>query len=746
MNDAKTPARRHLVLAGAGHSHVAVLKHFGMRPAPGLRLTLVSRATYAPYSGMLPGLIAGHYDFDACHIDLRRLARFAGADFVQAEAESLEPEKQRLLITGRPPLHYDFLSLNIGAQPAVPPADERAARVFPVKPVDVLLSGCRELCRMAQARNGRLDIAVVGGGAGGVELILALQHGLLREGLDETRCSSRLVTDQTQILTEHNRRVRARFVQVLATRGIEVITRECVTAVEPPGLRCESGRAIAADFVMWATAVAAPNWLESTGLDLDARGFIRIDARLQSTSHANVFAAGDVAGSMETPHPKSGVYAVKQGAVLASNLRRYHEHRRLKRYRPQTRALALISTGNRYAVASRGRLYAAGGWLWRVKDWIDRRWMSKYNDLPAMREPRSATSGAHGEADVDFARKPAMRCGGCGAKVGDAVLKRVLKRLAKRTGEGVDIGLEDMDDAAVFTPPAGVKLVQSIDYFRDFINDPFVLGEIAANHALSDLYAMGARPHSALALATLPYAAESVMEEQLYQLMAGAMRTLDTAGAALLGGHSGEGAELGIGFSVTGMIDADDLARRRMLAPGQVLILTKPLGTGALFAADMRHRAHGRWIDLAVAMMRQSSAQAADCLRAHHASACTDVTGFGLIGHLLALLRPSGLGADIELRALPLLEGARECVAAGIFSSLQPQNARLEQSVTAADTVRTHPAWPLLFDPQTSGGLLAAVPPDEATACIAELRELGYRQACVIGRARPSAATAISII
>ena len=567
--------RRHLVLAGGGHSHVAVLKYFGMRPALGLKLTLVSRATYAPYSGMLPGLIAGHYDFDACHIDLRRLARFAGADFVQADVESVEPENQRVYVNDRPPLHYDFLSFNIGAQPAVPTVDERAARVFPVKPVDVLLSGCRELRRLAQARDGRVDIAVVGGGAGGVELILALRHGLAREGLGE-RCDWRIVTDQAEILTEHNRRVRARFERVLVQRQIEVITGERVTAVEHSRLRCESGRAIAADFVMWATAVAAPKWLAATGLDLDARGFIRINARLRSTSHPNVFAAGDVAGSMETPHPKSGVYAVKQGAVLAANLRRHHETRRLRRYRPQTRALALISTGNRYAVASRGGLYAAGGWLWRVKDWIDRRWMAKYNDLPSMREPRGATSGAHGEGDVDLDRTPAMRCGGCGAKVGDAVLRRVLKRIAIATGEGVDIGLEAMDDAAVFTPPAGAKLVQSIDYFRDFINDPYLLGEIAANHALSDLYAMGARPHSALALATLPYAAEHVMEEQLYQLMAGAVLTLDTAGAALLGGHSGEGAELAIGFSVNGVIDAGDLARRRMLAPGQVLILTKP--------------------------------------------------------------------------------------------------------------------------------------------------------------------------
>jgi selenide,water dikinase len=716
-----------------------------MQPVPELKLTLVSRSAYASYSGMLPGFIAGHYGFDDCHVDLRRLARFAGADFVPAEVSGLDPENRFLYLAGRPALRYDFLSLNVGAQPRLPSLNAPAIRVFPVKPVDALLEGIHELDRMLDAGAQHVDIAVVGGGAGGVELMLALQHRLRDKGFDK-QCIFRLVTDQAQILPGHNAKARDHFSCVLVDRDIEVVLNERVTAIESAGLHCASGREILADIVIWAIGVAAPNWLKQTGLTLDTKGFPQVSARLQSTSRPNIFAAGDIAGSVATPLPKSGVYAVRQGRVLAANLRRYFQGRRLKRYRPQAHALALISTGDRYAVASRGSLYLAGAWLWHVKDRIDRRFMAKYAELPAMHESETHAQTNVKQDHVEQLSQPAMRCGGCGAKVGSTVLTRVLKRLAIQSPAGVDVGLEAMNDAAVFTPPEGKKLVQSIDYFRDFLGDPYLLSEIAANHALSDLYAMGAQPHSALAMATVPFAEEGVMEEQLYQLMAGAVRTLSAAGATLLGGHSGEGVELAIGFSVTGTIDARDLARRRMVGPGQALILTKPLGTGVLFAADMRHRAQGRWIDAAVAIMRQSNYEAACCLRAYDVSACTDVTGFGLVGHLLTLLRPTGAGADIELEKLPLLEGALDCIDAGLFSSMQPQNIRQRHEVAANDALRQRPMWPLLFDPQTSGGLLAAVPVENAQACVAALHELGYRQTTIIGHTRERSTSPVAIV
>ena len=289
------------------------------------------------------------------------------------------------------------------------------------------------------------------------------------------------------------------------------------------------------------------------------------------------------------------------------------------------------------------------------------------------------------------------------------------------------------DDAAMLAVPPGKVMVQSVDYFRAFIDDTYAFGAIAANHALGDLFAMGAEPQSALAIATVPYGRERVVEEALYELLAGALSILNPSGAVLVGGHSSEGAELAFGLTVNGLIEPQQAWRKSGLMPGDRLVLTKPVGTGTLFAADMRHKARGRWIDAAIASMLQSNREAAACLREHGASACTDLTGFGLVGHLIEMTRASDVDATLEIDAIPLLDGAAETVAAGILSSLQPQNLRLRRAIRDLERAARHPAFPLLFDPQTAGGLLAGVPADRVGDCVAALRELGYTCSRVVG-------------
>jgi selenide, water dikinase len=285
--------------------------------------------------------------------------------------------------------------------------------------------------------------------------------------------------------------------------------------------------------------------------------------------------------------------------------------------------------------------------------------------------------------------------------------------------------------------PPGRALVQSVDYFRAFIDDPYLFGRIAANHALGDIFAMGAEPQSALAIATVPYGRERVVEATLYELMAGALSCLEATGAVLAGGHSSEGAELAFGLAVNGLIEPERVWRKGGLRPGDALVLGKPIGTGTLFAAHMRQRAKGRWIDAALESMAQSSQAAAACLRRHGATACTDVTGFGLLGHLLEMTRAAGVDARLRLGDVPLLDGAADTVAAGILSSLQPQNLRLRRAVRDVEQVKRDARYPLLFDPQTAGGLLAGVPAENASACVAELRALGYTAAAIIGEVLP---------
>ena len=735
---------RDIVLVGGGHSHVVVLKRLAMQPEPGLRLTLICTDVHTPYSGMLPGYVAGHYDYDTVHIDLSRLAMFAGARLYRDEVVGLDRTGCKVLCRNRPPVPYDRLSINIGSTPQLASVPGAAGHVVPVKPIYQFNQRWLALLdRVQQHTQGVLRVAVVGAGAGGVELLLAMQYRLQREfvalGRDINLLQFHLLGSEPTILPTHNAGVRQRFMRVLAERGVMLHLGSPVTQVQTNRLVCANGQAIEADEIMWVTQAGGAPWLQGTGLALDANGFLVVNDCLQSITDPLVFAAGDIAATQNHPLPKAGVFAVRQGQPLADNLRLSVQARPLRPYHPQRSWLALISTGDRYAVASRGAMGFAGQWVWRWKDWIDQRFMHKFSDFEAMNSntaPASSQLALSQEESLQAISAIAMRCGGCGAKVGASVLSRALGQLQVIERDDVVIGLHSPDDAAVVRVPPGKAMVHSVDFFRSFVDDPYIFGKIAANHALGDIFAMGAEAQSATAIATVPPGLEAKVEDLLFQMMTGAVEVLNQAGCALVGGHTGEGQELALGFAINGLIDDnfDHLMRKGGMQAGDVLILTKPIGTGTLFAAHAQLKARGRWIDAALQSMVQSSQLGAQCLRSHGATACTDLTGFGLLGHLVEMTKPSGVDAEISLSALPLLDGALETVAAGIVSSLQPANVRLRRALRSQEAWVNHPRYPLIFDPQTAGGLLASVPADQAEACVADLRALGYGRACVIGR------------
>ena len=691
---------------------------------------------------MLPGYIAGHYEYDECHIDLGPLTRFVNGRLYHAEVTKLDLQNQLVHVEGRPPVAYDLLSINTGSRPGVidVPGAEKHALV--AKPIDVFLERWENLQQEIQNSRGDFHIAIVGGGAGGVELALSSQHKLknllLANNDNPDRLKFSLLTQGENILATHNQGVQRRFLKVLAERNIKVMLNHSVCEIEQGFVITQSDKKIAIDAVIFVTNASAPNWPESSGLDVDAEGFIRVNKYLQSTSHSNVFAVGDVA-SLPDPRAKSGVFAVRQGPILSKNLRAEAIGKKLSTYRPQKNFLGLISTGNKFAVASRGDFSMQGEWLWKVKNWIDSRFMQKYNDLPEMSENQTQqfVDGLANEQAIKELSTLAMRCGGCGAKVGSAVLSRVMQKLPEKHRDDVLIGRDAPDDSAMLVVPPGKVMVQSVDYFRAFIDDAYQFGAIAANHALGDLYAMGADPQSVLAVATVPYGREKIVEETLYELLAGALHTLDPTGAVLVGGHSAEGAELAFGLTVNGLVDPNKVWRKEGLNPGDIIILTKPVGTGTLFAADMRRKAKGRWISQAIRCMLQSNQAAAECLRKYNASACTDLTGFGLVGHLVEMTRASNVDAQLMLDKIPILNGAHETVKAGILSSLQPQNIRLRRAIQNLEESAHHPNYPLLFDPQTAGGLLAGIPAENVAACIEELKANDYLDACVIGEVTP---------
>ncbi|WP_199269503.1 selenide, water dikinase SelD [Cobetia sp. L2A1] len=782
---AKAPIVRDIVLVGGGHSHVGVLMRFAMHPEPGVCLTVICRDTDTPYSGMLPGYVAGHYTFDDVHIDLRRLCQFAGARFYRDHVIDIDRQDRRVLCANRPPVNYDVLSINIGSTPrldhieGIGNPEAHDAPVVAVKPISTFQERWIRLLARARAATSPLDIVLVGGGAGGVELLLAIQQRLVNEMPAGLAPRLTLITRGKRLLPTHTQAVGDALADTLAARGITVHFGEEITAVETHTetqqrqLISASGAAYRADEAIWVTRAGGARWLSRTGLSLDDDGFLKVRDTLQTLDDDAIFAAGDIAHQVNHPREKAGVFAVRQSRPLADNLRRAVRGEPLKDYLPQPRWLALISTGDRNAIASRGSLGLVSPrlrpWLWRWKDHIDRQFMTRFNDLPSMQSASNTEAGSgmselgercknawqalsgpskklhpHLTAELDeqdahqALSALAMRCGGCGAKVGANVLSRALGSLAPRENEDVLVGLHAPDDAAIVRIPKGQALVHSVDFFRAFIDDPYLFGRVAANHALGDLYAMGARPHTATAIATVPQGVERKIEPLVRELMQGATEVLNEAGCSLVGGHTGEGQELALGFALNGLVDESltGVTCKGGMRPGDVIILTKAIGTGTLLAAHARLVARGRWIDAALVSMQQSSQQAADILRRHHTTASTDITGFGLLGHLVEMTRASGVDAELDIAALPILEGAEECVARGVVSSLQPANLRLKRALKNQQALVDHPRYPLLFDPQTAGGLLASIPLDQSEACLAALKAAGYSASAIIGRVK----------
>ncbi len=363
------PAVRDLVLLGGGHSHVSVLKSLGMRAEPGVRITLISRDLDTPYSGMLPGCVAGVYSAEDIHIKLGPLCRFADARLIKADVCGLDLNAKRVLLRNRPPIKFDVLSINTGAVPIAPHED-----AVTVKPIGEFLPKWHEIVDTIKVGD---SLAIVGAGAGGVELAMAARSAL-PDGI-------KITVYGPSLMAGHNAKTVALVNKTLQQRGVNWVG-ERVEAQSQNRLQLASGHHADASHVLWVTHVQAPAWLDRSGLATDPQGFITVNKQLQSISHADVFAAGDVASLQDQPRPKSGVYAVRAGAVLAVNLRHRLNGKSLRSYQAQKNYLALLGDGSGKAIASRGSWAAYGRLWWSLKDKIDRNFINKFNNLPNMIE------------------------------------------------------------------------------------------------------------------------------------------------------------------------------------------------------------------------------------------------------------------------------------------------------------------------------------------------------------------------
>lgn len=716
--------RRDLVLLGGGHAHVLALRQMAMQKPSGVRFTLVSESSHSPYSGMLPGLIAGHYRFEDTHIDLVRFCARLGVRFIQAQVTGLDIAAQEVLLEGRPRLEYDALSLNIGAQPDAASIPGAVTFATPVKPVAGLYRRWQDLERVLSTSNQAAPhkLVLVGGGAGSVELVLAMAHRLPAASVQfQLICGASL-------LEGYNSRAKRAVINCLRQQNIALTEHSRIVTVDEKSVVTAAGERVDYDSLLWSTSAVAIPWLRETGLPCDENGFLQVGDSLLVVGHDNIFAAGDVAVQINHPRPRAGVFAVRQAPVLAHNLVAHTTASPLREHRPQRRFLSLLSLGARRAVADRGPLWATGEWVWRWKNRIDQRFMARFSEVPAVMSNQATSEDTE------------MHCGGCGAKLPAGLLRDVLQTLAVSYPAVVDASRFN-DDAAIVKTNPELLLVQSVDSLRQLSDDPWLMGRIAALHALSDIHAMGAVPHSCLAHITLPYGAPAIQHRDLGMLMSGAMSELQRVNCTLLGGHSLEGPELSIGFTINGQVEAQHLLAKLGASAGDQLILTKPLGTGVLFAALAQGGADGRWINAAMESMLQSNGAAAEIAQRLQAHACTDITGFGLLGHLQEMLpaanQVQGLQARLQLQAMPLLPGVEQAFSEGFASTLQPGNQQAVMDQLQIEPGCNEARLQSLFDPQTSGGLLLACAPDQSAVMLRDLHQAGFSHAAVIGKLAP---------
>jgi selenide,water dikinase len=678
------PFTRDLVLIGGGHSHALVLRKWGMNPLPGARVTVINPGPTGPYSGMLPGFLAGHYTRDELNIDLVKLARFAGARLIDGRATHIDREAKTIHVAGRPPIRYDVASLDIGITSTLsdmPGFDEFAV---PAKPLGAFASA------WSRFRNtpGPASVAVIGGGIAGVEIILSFAHALKSDG----REAKLTLIDNATALSALPDKSRSRLQEELTRWGIETRENCSISHIRQDQIVLTSGEIIDARFICGAAGAVPQNWLAQTGLDLE-QGFVKIGPTLTSSDPA-IFAAGDCAHMITSPRPKAGVFAVRQAPILFHNLRvALEECGTLRPYRPQKDYLKLVSLGRKSALADRFGVTLAGPLLWRWKNRIDQTFMEKFRTLPQMRQPAIPR---HVAADTKAVLGDKPMCGGCGSKVGQSVLHRALPQLGSLRD---DITALPDDDAALLHT-GGAKQVISTDHLRAMIADPVTMTKIAAQHALNDIWAMGAAPQAATATVILPRMSPELAQGTLDEIMATARDCFEEAGAEIVGGHSSFGSEMTLGFTVTGLCQTVPITLSGA-RPGDSLILTKPLGSGLMMAAEMAGHAKGEWVMSALAEMAKSQKRPSEILAQAHAM--TDVTGFGLIGHLNNLIQQSNTGAHLFLENIPKLAGASELARAGHHSTLLPENRKIRPDLPA------RPEFDILFDPQTSGGLLAAV-------------------------------------
>ena len=711
-----------LVLIGGGHSHLILIMQFSKKTIQGTRITLISDEMDIPYSGMIPGFIEGTYSWRESHIDLYKLTQRLNIRFINSKVVKISSKNKEVHFHDRPAIKFDVLSINSGIQSNYNNIKGAKKYCVPVKPISRLANNFFSEIKDTNA------IAFIGGGAGAVELALALRKRYI---IDKPHLKITIITGKNGLLSSFPKQTKQTSKNALNDASIDIIEDTEVLEVKHNKIIMSDKKTLNIDKCILSTNAMAPNWLKDSDIKLNNEGFIVVNNAFQ-TNNGFIFAAGDIVDFDNQNLKKAGVYAVRSGKPLAQSIKSYIKNKVGKNYKFSKNYLALIGLSNGYTIGTKYNFSHSSRFNNFLKKYIDQRFINKFNKLtykkhknilniinefiPFLKIPLQKNSDA-----ID-----PMQCRGCAAKVPFAALKNTLAKNITATSD---------DASSVLNYP---NLFQTIDMINAIISDPYLLGKIAANHSLSDIIAVKSNPISALMILQLPLSRPDINSRDLEQVSLGAKEIFDKHNCPINGGHTmiGKDNDPVIGFTITGENKSIKNKQHNdyKLKNNDILVLTEKIGSGIIFAGINNNIIDSHYQNDVINQMTIGNFLFSSIAQDLNILSMTDITGFGLANHLLNLIKRDNnkSGLTIFPQKIPIFSGVKEAIDRNVKSSLFESNyeTAIEHITYGREKLLIDE---ILYDPQTVGGLAFVIPYEEKNKQFSILKkykinyaEIGY--------------------
>ena len=703
------PINNDLVLIGGGHSHIMLIMELSKKPIRGNRITLISNEIDTPYSGMIPGFIEGIYNWRETHIDLYKLCFKLDIRFIHSEVLEISAINKEIVLKNRPKIKFDVLSINTGIQSNNKTIKGALKYCIPVKPISKLSNNF--LTEIEKNNN----IAFIGGGPASVELALGLQK---RFKNNKSNLKISIITGKNGLLSSFPPKTKKVAKQTLQKSQINVIEKVEVIEVQKDKLILSNKTKLKIDKSVLSTNAMPPEWIKKSDLFLNSNNFIIVNDKFQ-TNYNYVFAAGDIVDFNNQNLGKSGVFAVKSGKPLARSIRKFIQKEVAVPYKFNKSYLSIIGLANGLAIATKYNFTFTSRFCFLLKKFIDQKFVKKFNNL---NQDNSYTfinlfkifDFITQKNHKNISAHP-MQCRGCAAKVDFNALKTTLPKEIITTSE---------DAINVNNYP---NLYQSVDMISSIVSDPYLLGKIAANHAISDIIAVNSKLISALMILQLPFSNSEINSRDLEQVTSGASDVFKLAGCSISGGHTmvGKDKDPVIGFSVVGEkknVVNDKI--RSNLKINDVLILTEKIGSGIIFSGINNDIIDSYYQIEVLNQMSQGNINFSKVSNKLKTLLMTDITGFGLANHLLNLIKRDigKTGLTIYPDRIPIFNGVREALSKNVRSSLFDKNFNTAQKDLIYNR-ETRLIDEILYDPQTVGGLAFIIPHEEKVKQLKILKE-----------------------